>query len=195
MKLGLYGGTFDPIHIAHLILADKAVESLGLDKLIIMPCANPPHKSSKNISNPKHRLEMVKRAVAGHEKLQVSDWEIQQDNTSFTVYTLEMLTKQYQLTRENLYLILGGDNLFDISLWKSPEKIYQLAQLAVAARPGVKQDANLPEFIKSFLKIEMPLMDISSKEIRKMISLGKSVRYLLQPDVLQYIKTHNLYKD
>ena len=192
MKLGIYGGTFDPIHIAHLIIAEYAHSELLLDTLYFVPSYIPPHKLSKTISSHFHRLDMLQLAIGNNPKFSICDFELKKQGTSFTVDTLRYFYKNNNLAKKDLFLIIGADNLADFHLWKDPDGIVNLAQIVVARRPA-SPAAN--EKYTDVLTLETPLLDISASEIRKRIREGKSVRYMLPRNVEVYIKKHGLYRE
>ncbi|MBN1466763.1 nicotinate (nicotinamide) nucleotide adenylyltransferase [candidate division KSB1 bacterium] len=191
MRIAIYGGTFDPIHIAHLIIAEYAFAELSLDKLIFIPSFSPPHKLSVPMTSPNHRLHMVKLAIAENPKLNVSDFEIIKQGTSFTVDTLIHFSGHFHVQKKDLYLLVGADNLLDFHLWKDPEEIVRLAQIAVANRPSFTlSNARLTDYVV----VGAPLLDISASMIRKRMQQKKSVRYLVPPKVEEYILQHGLYQ-
>ncbi|RQW01390.1 nicotinate (nicotinamide) nucleotide adenylyltransferase [candidate division KSB1 bacterium] len=191
LRIAIYGGTFDPIHIAHLIIAEYAFAELSLDKLIFIPSFSPPHKLSVPMTSPNHRLHMVKLAIAENPKLNVSDFEIIKQGTSFTVDTLIHFSGHFHVQKKDLYLLVGADNLLDFHLWKDPEEIVRLAQIAVANRPSFTlSNARLTDYVV----VGAPLLDISASMIRKRMQQKKSVRYLVPPKVEEYILQHGLYQ-
>lgn len=197
-KLGVFGGTFDPIHLAHLIVAEQARDQLGLDKLILLPAAIPPHKQQREISDGKHRLEMTRLAAADNPAFEVSDLELRRKGLSYTAETLRLLHEEHP--DDELFLLLGGDSLADLPNWYRPNEIRRLATLAVAARPGaaIQQPGDLPIISsdsdgKGVLVVNIPQMEISSTDIRQRIAVGRSIRYLVPAAVEAYIVAHGLY--
>ncbi|MBN2410882.1 nicotinate-nucleotide adenylyltransferase [candidate division KSB1 bacterium] len=193
MKLGLYGGTFDPIHIAHLIIAEIACETFHLNELIFMPCAVPPHKNHLNMSDAHHRLKMIRLAIAGNPKFRYSDMEIKRGGTSYTVQTLEMLIQRNKIDPSDLYLIIGADNFQDFHKWKEPEHIMELCQLIVVGRPSFDLDNFNSGYRNKSYEMPIPLMEISSSDIRDRVKNNKSIRYMVTDNVIDYIKKNNLY--
>ncbi len=193
MKLGLYGGTFDPIHIAHLIIAEIACETFHLNELIFMPCAAPPHKSHVNMSDAHHRLEMVRLAIAGNPKFSYSDLEIKRGGTSYTVHTLETLTQHKKIGPSDLYLIIGADNFLDFHKWKEPEHIMELCRLIAVGRPSFDLDHFISGNLNGIFEMPIPLMEISSSDIRDRVKNNKSIRYMVTDKVVDYIKKNKLY--
>ena len=193
MKLGLYGGTFDPIHIAHLIIAEIACDTFGLDELLFMPCATPPHKNHLFLSDAQHRLEMIKLSIAGNSKFTLSDLEIKRGGTSFTIDTLKILKERHKSDRADLFLIIGADNFLDFQKWKEPGHILELCQLIVVGRPSFKLDNPDLKPENKTLFMPAPLMEISSSEIRERVKNNKTIQYMVSPKVGEYIKKHKLY--
>lgn len=193
MKIGIYGGTFDPIHIAHLIIAEAARNDLKLDRVIFVPSYIPPHKPNRHISAAEIRIEMVERAVGDHSAFVVSDYEIRRQNISYTVETLRYFAEQYQIDRDHLFLIIGQDNLKDFDKWKEPEEILRLASLAVAARP--EQPEIWPTMLeKAAIRfLNSPLMGISASVIRERVRNGQSIRYWVPSVVEEIIRQKGLY--
>jgi nicotinate-nucleotide adenylyltransferase len=187
----MYGGTFDPIHLAHLVVAEYAQSELALDQLLFVPSYIPPHKLSKKISSPEHRLNMLNLVVDKNPNFDVCAFELEKGGTSFTIDTLKYLQKQYNVSRDNLYIVIGADNLVDFHHWKAPEDIRQTAQIVVAGRPRYKAENPVYD---DFHFLDSPLLEISASLIRERVREHKSVRYLLPDSVIQYIRDHGLYQ-
>lgn len=192
MRIGIFGGSFDPPHIGHLIIAELAHEQLGLDKVIFVPAYLPPHKVGGHRSSPSHRLRMTKIAVKGNPKFAVSDIEIQRKGISYTVDTLQYFKKQYP--KAKFFLLIGGDNYAQFVAWKSPDVIATLASLAVYPRLGYNSNV-LPHsyFGKEYL-LHGNTLDLSSTEIRKRVFHRKTIRYLVPENIEQYIVEKRLYR-
>lgn len=194
-RLGVFGGTFDPIHLAHLVLAEQAREQLNLDRVLFIPAAAPPHKIGRSISPAKTRLEMVELAVAGHPQFAVSDIEIKRTGPSYTVDTLRSLCVQYPAAA--LFLLLGGDSLVDFPTWREPKQILELASLAVVKREG-SPIPDLPADWEMDLSnrlhfIQAPLLAISGTDLRRRVREGRSIRYLVPAAVAAFIESQRLY--
>lgn len=200
-KLGVFGGTFDPIHLGHLMLAEEARERLALDQVLFLPAANPPHKQDRRVTAGRARLEMVELAIAGNPAFVASGLELDRDGVSFTVDTLASLRAAHPAT--TLFLMLGADNLPELPRWHRWEEILRLARLAVARRPGqppldfsvlspTASDAELEAMAHRV--IEIPLIDISSRRLRERVATGRSIRYQVPSAVLAYIQSHGLYR-
>jgi len=192
-KIGLFGGSFNPVHHAHLILAQEAASQLNLDKVVFMPAYLPPHKRSEGLVDSEHRYNMLKIAVQNNPLFSVSDSEIRREGVSFTIDTVKELLGQYGGETE-LYLIVGMDMLEDIPNWRKSEELISLCKFAGAGRPGYDDSHLHPGVLQKLVKINMPQMDISSTEIRHRLSVNLPVRYWLPDPVVEYIKQSRLYE-
>jgi nicotinate-nucleotide adenylyltransferase len=188
-RLGILGGTFDPSHNGHLVLAQSALEFLKLDKVIFVPTAKHPHKQHLKITDPKSRLDMLKLALDINARFEISEIEINRAGLSYTCDTLREFKKLF--TDAVLYLIIGGDNISDIETWKYPEGIFSLAEVAAAMRPLSSPAGKYKDRIKI---IDMPPIDISSTMIREYVKQGKSIKGLVPASVENYIKKNGLYR-
>jgi nicotinate-nucleotide adenylyltransferase len=192
MKVGVYGGTFDPPHMGHLILAEAAREQLKLDKVMFIPAGDPWRKADRKVTPAFHRLEMTRLAVQGNAAFEVQDFEVVREGPSYTVETLEILRDHLGNDAE-LYLILGEDALADLPNWRQPERLVELSTLAVANRRGVTMPA-LPFDRARVVPVEMPGIDISSTELRARAARGLSLRYQAPDAVITYIEANGLYR-
>ncbi|MGL4772466.1 MAG: nicotinate-nucleotide adenylyltransferase [Clostridium sp.] len=197
-KYGVMGGTFDPIHLAHVYIAYEAKELLGLDKIIFMPTGSPPHKTGKRVTRASLRYNMVQRAIEGYEKFEVSDYEMKKEGLSYTYQTLEYLKKP----NVELYFISGGDCLMDLHKWREVKKIFSLCKLVVFTRPGYtvedlnnKKKAVEETYEGEVIVLPVSNLDISSTEIRERIAKGKRVDFFLDSKVLEIIQKEGLYKE
>jgi nicotinate-nucleotide adenylyltransferase len=190
-RLGVLGGTFDPPHVGHLILAEQAREQLRLDFVVFIPAGDPWRKAGRDVSPAAHRLEMTRLAVAGNDAFYVDDLEITREGPTYTVDTLRLLRER--APGDELFFIVGEDALADLHAWRDPEGIAALATLAVAGRSGIEVAAALP-FARRVERIAMPLIDVSSTDVRERASAGRSLRYLVPPAVEAYIKDNRLYR-
>jgi nicotinate-nucleotide adenylyltransferase len=191
MKIGILGGTFNPPHIGHLIVAESIRDQLKLDKILFVPSYIPPHKLFSQVALPKQRLEMVELAIEKNRNFSASDIEIAREGKSYTVDTINSLISLHPASQ--LFLIIGMDNLMDFSDWKSPNEIVSNVELIVMNRPGYDTDVK-SEFKKFATFVKVPNIDISSSDIRRRIKLGRSIRYLVPFEVEQYIVKKGLYK-
>jgi len=190
MKIGVFGGTFDPPHIAHLIIAEFVRQELALDRILFIPAAMPPHKRDQTISAPEHRLAMVRLALKGNPAFEVNDLEIRRKGVSYTVDTLEGLKRQRP--GDTLILLIGEDNLIDFGQWKDPQRILTLALVVVMTRPGFTGSPHLPTG-ERITVCEVPELAIASRSIRERVRDGKSIRYFVPNEVEVYIRTNRLY--
>jgi len=188
MKIGILGGTFNPVHIGHLILAEEVREKLGLSKVIFVPAYLPPHKENSDIAQAKDRLEMVKLAIRTNKFFQASDMEIKRDGRSYTIDTVKEFKKLYP--RDEMYFITGSDLLKYLEEWKDLNEIIQLVKFVVATRPGYPLE-KIPSYIKT---IGIRAVDVSAFEIRNCIKENKSFRYLVPEAVEAYINKKGIYR-
>lgn len=188
MKIGILGGTFNPIHIGHLILAEEAREKLALDKIIFVPTYLPPHKDNSDIAAAEDRLTMVEVAISGNPYFSVSDLEIKRDGRSYTIDTIKELKIRYP--KDDLYFIIGSDLLKYLQEWKDLTEIIKIVKFIAATRPGYPLE-KIPSHIST---LPIRAVDISGFEIRKAIREGKSFRYLVPEEVFDYINKHGLYR-
>lgn len=191
MKIGILGGTFNPPHIGHLIVAESIRDQLKMDKILFVPSYIPPHKLFSQVALPKQRLEMVELAIEKNRNFSASDIEIAREGKSYTIDTINSLINLHPASQ--FYLVIGMDNLMDFADWKSPNEIVSKVELIVMNRPGYDADVK-SEFKRFATFIKVPNIDISSSDIRRRIKLGRSIRYLVPFEVEQYIVKKGLYK-
>ncbi len=208
MRLGILGGTFDPVHYGHLLLAESCREACRLDQVWFLPAAVPPHKQQQALAPGAQRVEMLELAIAGHPAFQVSPYEVNRGGVNYTVETLTHVHKE-DPSRE-LFFLMGADSLSDLPNWKEPARLCQLATPVVVLRSssGFTSDAAalldlsglehlLPAERLSAIRqhqVQMPRIDLSSTEIRQRIAEGRSIRYRTPRAVEKYIETHQLYR-
>ena len=196
MKIGIFGGTFDPPHIAHLAIAAAAAEQLELDEVLWIPASANPLKTRRLISSPKLRLEMVKLATKDQPLYSVSDIEITRGGPSYAIDTLQELI---QIRPAEYWLILGSDSVKEFTSWRQPEKLLKLCRLAVAIRPSTDEDELRRTMSKEMVErtdfINIPLSAISSTEIRDSIAQGQNPSRWVPNDVWQFIMKNELYRD
>jgi nicotinate-nucleotide adenylyltransferase len=210
-RIGIFGGTFDPIHFGHLRLAEEMAEAVGLEKVLFIPAGQPPHRGAPRTAAV-HRLEMVRRAIAGNPRFEADAREVDSPRPSYTVDTLTELRDELGLQRP-LWLLLGADAFLGLTTWHEWRRLFGLANLAVAARPGAQllQADAMPQELKnevsqrqladgaaagpagSVLLRQMTPLDISATAIRDTLGRNGSARYLLPDAVLGYIHEHQLY--
>lgn len=191
MKIGIFGGSFNPPHIAHLILAESLYENLSLDKVLFMPSSTPPHKQNDTLLDPADRLRLVKLAIADNDRFSVSDLEIKRGGTSYTIETITALENSYN--DATLYLVVGLDNLVTFHHWREYRAILDRCTVVAMNRPGTEIRHVRKEILENATIIDVPYLDISSTTIRERIRQGKSVRYLVPDAVLEEIKKCGFY--
>jgi nicotinate-nucleotide adenylyltransferase len=186
-RLGILGGSFDPVHLWHLLMAQAAWEGMRLEKVIFIPACCSPLKTDRKLAGPKDRLSMVKEAIKGQPHFTVSDCEIKRGGLSYSVDTLKYFRQQYPLHR--LYWIIGADSLKTLPHWKDIGTLRKLASFIVVDRPGHPKT----RFGFKVFNALMPKVDISSSDIRRRVKAGKSVRYMTPDGVCKYIFKKKLY--
>src|SRR5436190_21068301 len=201
MRLGLYGGSFDPVHYGHLLLAECCREQCRLDAVWFVPAAVPPHKQDATLSPANQRIEMLQLAIGGHESLAVYRGEIERGGVSYTVDTLEQLHREEP--QRELFFLMGADSLADLPTWRDPVRICE------PAIPVVVRRADSPEPDESVLgklmspqrlamarecRVEMPIIGLSATDLRRRVAAGQSIRYRTPRAVEKYIETHRLYQ-
>ncbi|HEX2914106.1 MAG TPA: nicotinate-nucleotide adenylyltransferase [Chloroflexia bacterium] len=200
MRLGIMGGTFDPIHNGHLLIAQEAGWRLELDRVLFIPTGNPPHKQNHEIASDEHRCRMVQLAIADNPLFELSTIELERQGFSYTVDTLEALHARYG-PGTDFYFITGADAAADLLTWHLPQRILELAHLVVAERPGyqlpvAKLQAGLPgiNLAKRLVMLDVPMVEVSSHELRERIARCIPVKYLLPDEVMAYIVQEKLYQ-
>jgi nicotinate-nucleotide adenylyltransferase len=211
VSLGVFGGTFNPVHFAHLRLAEEVREALGLERVLFIPSADPPHKS-RQLASAAQRLEMVELALASNPAFEALDLELRRPGPSYSVDTLRALSRLY--AGQRLWFLLGSDTLAELDSWRDPEQLVGLADFAVVGRPGsghAQLASLLPERLAEHFRpgpnglehdsgheirsIPFPALEISASDIRRRIARGASVRYLTPDAVIDYIEKHRLYQE
>ncbi|MFO7890901.1 MAG: nicotinate-nucleotide adenylyltransferase [bacterium] len=193
MKAGIIGGTFDPIHVGHLICADFVRENQNLDRIIFLPASTPPHKLDKKISRNKQRLIMLRKAVEDNPYFDVNDYEINKGGVSFTIESVRHFKQNTEHSNTEFFLIIGADNLVGFKSWKNPDQLLDEMKVLVLRRPGVDITNIKKPFIQQMKFINSPLIDISSSDIRQRIKVHKSIKYLVPKEVEKYIYKKGLY--
>ncbi len=190
MKIGILGGTFDPVHIGHLIIGQEALWQCELDCVLFMVTAQPPHKKAPRVSA-EDRFRMVELATTGVEEFRPSRLEIERGGNSYTVQTLRELHRLYPNAAH--FWIVGGDSVLEFRTWEDPEDVIRLANLIVAPRPGFNISQIDPALQGKVVALDIPQIDISSTEIRRRLREGNPVRFLVPKQVEDYIQEHGLY--
>lgn len=198
MRIGIFGGTFDPVHLGHLILAEQCRDQARLDEVQFIPSARPPHKQERTLTPFDRRVEMLALAISGQPAFRINEIEKDRPGPSYTVDTL----RQLQADDRELFLILGADSLHDLPGWHDPCAILRLANLLIVGRPGHPLPA--PQVVRQSLScgsdtpirleaVECPLIDIASRDLRRRVAEGKSIRYMVPRAVEAYIQDKKLW--
>jgi nicotinate-nucleotide adenylyltransferase len=193
MKLGVFGGTFDPVHHGHLIVAEYVRERIGLDRVLFIPTLISPHKTDAPVTSPTHRLAMLREGIKSNPYFQVSAMEIERGGVSYTVDTLRLMGEEN--ATDEFFLLIGADNLMEFRSWKEPDEIVKRAKLVVMNRPGFAGAAADPSLPKDIIQCPVPSIDISATEIRGRVQKGLTISYLVPPSVSRYIGRHRLYRE
>ncbi len=184
-RVGVFGGTFDPVHVGHLAIALAALESVPLDRVLFVPARRSPLKDRDPLASEADRVAMLEAAIAGEPRFALSRVELDREGASYTVDTLEALRAQ-----GDLFLILGSDALADLARWRAPDRIRELSTILVAARPGAPE----PDPMHHARAFDAPRLDISSRELRARAARGMSLRYLVPDAVWEHIQRRHLYQ-
>jgi len=198
MRIGVLGGTFDPIHIGHLFAAEEARTRLGLERVLFVPAGLPPHKLDVPVTPVEHRLNMVQLALADNPHLVLSRVDVDRFGPSYTVDTISLLRDEYGPDTE-LHFIMGSDSLADLLTWHRPERLIRLCRIVALTRPNGLVDLEelnrlLPGAIARIQMLEMPLLQLSSSDLQRRVRAGFSIRYLVPMAVEAYIEQHQLYR-
>ncbi|MHB8863587.1 MAG: nicotinate (nicotinamide) nucleotide adenylyltransferase [Pirellulaceae bacterium] len=200
MRLGIFGGSFDPVHYGHLLLAESCREQCSLDRVWLLPAAHAPHKQNHRAASARHRVEMLRLALGGHSQIEVSMMEVDRGGVSYTVETLAEIHRQQP--DAELFLLMGADTLEDLPHWRAPGRICELAIPVVVRRAGSEEPAydalagvapaSRLELFRQF-HVTMPILELASSDIRTRVANGQSIRYRTPRAVEKYIETHRLY--
>ena len=196
-NIAIMGGTFNPIHYGHLLIAEQAYSNYSIEQIFFMPTGNPPHKKRANIIASSHRLHMLELAVRENEHFSISKYELEKKGRSYTVDTLRYLTKL--CLAEKIFFIIGADSLLDIFTWREPDFLLQNGHLLVASRPEfdinyIYQDEKYKPYLEHIYFMDTIKVDFSSTKIRQLIKEGKSIRYQTPDSVIDYIEENRLYR-
>ena len=198
-RIGILGGTFDPIHLGHIQMAEEAYRQADLDQVLFLPSKIPPHKRNRNITEEFHRTAMIKLAIQHKSQFVYSDFELQRDGITYTVDTLRML--QEQNPEHDYYFILGGDSLFQLETWYHPEEIMSRVEILAISRYDMSREqvrARVEWLAQNYQAriqiVEMSRMDISSSDIRDRVRRGDSLQGMVPNEVENYIQEHSLYQ-
>ena len=200
MKLGVLGGTFDPVHRGHIVIAEEAMKRLALDRLLFIPAGQPWMKDESFITLAEHRLAMVRLAIAHKPRLELSTMEIERKGPTYTIDTLVELRDKLG-EREEIYLILGWGSLEGFPQWQEPGRIIRLCQLVIVPRPGYSApdvkalETKIPGISRRVILLDGPVIDISATDIRERVASGLSISHLVPDEVAEYITEHGLYQN
>jgi len=197
MRLGLIGGTFDPIHYGHLVTAEVARYELRLAKVVFVPAGQPPHKPGRQVSPALHRVAMVRLALTSNPHFELSTMEVERPGPSYTVDTVKEFQRLYR--EAEIWFITGADAVAEVPTWNRAEELLQLCRLVAVARPGYTlrgyggKQTELPDLWRKIHVMQVPGVAVSSTEIREWVRMGKPIKYLLPEPVEEYIAQHGLY--
>ena len=195
-RIGIFGGTFNPVHIAHLIAAEEVKQQMHLNKVLFIPSADPPHKDGASIVAADKRMEMLNLAIKGNPSFESSDIELKlsENSKSYTVNTLMALRELHKDEPVKFYLIIGMDQLIELHTWKDPGKLFVLSEVVVMNRPGYFAHEAVNDFAGRVHYVPIPSMEISSTDIRHRINEMRPITYMVGAKVENYIIKNNLYK-
>ncbi len=200
-RIGIYGGSFDPIHVGHLLLAECCRESLSLDVVLFLVANVNPLKTHQYPIDNKHRIEMIRLAIGGHTSFAIDTREVDRGGTSYTIDSVRAIRNERPT--DTLFLLMGADSLVEMAQWKEPDLLFQMVQPAVISRGGMGPPPweRLAPFVSSEVlerardqAIAAPQIEISSRDLRARVQAGKSIRYQVTPAVETYIREHHLYR-
>ncbi|MDK2794145.1 MAG: nicotinate-nucleotide adenylyltransferase [Caldanaerobacter sp.] len=201
LRLGIMGGTFDPIHYGHLVTAEAVRDEFKLDKVIFVPAGNPPHKVKRKVTDKKHRYLMTILATITNPFFEVSSIEIDREGYTYTIDTIKEFKKMYG-EKTLFYFITGADAVLEILTWKNADELLRLCYFVATTRPGIegnKIDQELDKIRKLYgdviYKVTVPSLAISSTDIRERVAKGRPIKYLLPEPVERYIQKYKLYKE
>lgn len=198
-RVGVLGGTFNPVHLGHLILAEEARTLLELDRVVLVPARNPWHKSPEKLADGQHRLAMTEIAIQGNPGFVVSSADLVREGETYSVDTIRDLQQEHPPGTE-FYFLLGMDSLMELPTWREPQRLAAMAQLVVFLRPGYELDWRALEQAIPLVRTRVTLLDalligISSTEVRRRVAAGRSIRYWVPDAVVEYIERHGLYRN
>lgn len=196
-RIGVFGGTFDPVHLGHLVVAADLAHALRLDRTVFVPAGRPPHKDMDLVGDDDHRLEMLRLALADNPAFEISTVDLERDGPSYTADLLDIMAEREP--EADLVFLMGEDSLRDLPTWHEPERILRRAEIGVAMRPGVEVDLAglhdvLPATRERITIVPTPLIGISSTDIRRRVAAGEPIRYQVPDPVLAYILRNGLYR-
>ena len=199
MKFGIFGGTFDPIHMGHLLAAEAARDELALARVLFVPAGDPPHKQEQSKSAARHRRAMIEAAIAGDANFDLCPVDLERPGPHYSIDTVRLIRVRYRLARQACYFIIGGDSLADLPAWHQPGRLLEQCLLAVVHRPGSQPDVRrletvIPGLSRRLVWVPSPTLDLSGTEIRARVAAGRSIRYQVPEPVRSYIQKQGLYR-
>jgi nicotinate-nucleotide adenylyltransferase len=200
LRLGILGGTFDPIHYGHLLAAEVAREALGLEQVLFAPAGDPPHKQGQPVLSITHRQAMIYLAIADNPAFGLSLVDVDRPGPHYTVDTIRLLREQWNADADATFFIMGADSLIQLVDWHEPARLIELCRLAVVARPGYRPDlaelkAALPGLDRRLDWVDMPVLGISASDLQRRVRQGRSIRYQVPAAVARYVAERHLYRD
>ena len=193
MKIGLFGGTFDPIHTGHLIVAETVRSDFQLDRILFIPASRPPHKQGQTFAPSADRKYMVKQALKGNPFFKLSDVELRRGGESYTIETIRWFQESKIWKKHIFFLIIGADSLLEMTIWKNPDEILKSIRVLVLLRPGFDIQNSDKKYLDKVTMVSVPNIDISSTKIRNRIRNNQTIRYWVPEAVERYIHTKGLY--
>jgi len=200
LRLGILGGTFDPIHFGHLLAAEETRMALALERVLFAPVGDPPHKPGDFILPATHRLAMVRLAIADNPAFALTSVDIERPGPHYTVDTISRLREEWGTGADETFFIMGADSLAQLLTWRQPDRLIELCRLAVVRRPGYRADlaeleAALPHVGSRLDWVEMPVLGIASSDLQRRVREGRSIRYQVPVAVAKYVAEHGLYRN
>jgi len=199
-RIGILGGTFDPIHYGHLVVAEDCWAQLRLDEVLFVPCGEPPHKRGQPVSPAADRVAMVERAIAGNPHFRLSRVEVDRPGISYSVDTVALLREEFG-PMARLFFIVGGDALRDLPSWRQPELLLELCQVVAVNRPGYspldlrRLEERIPGAAGRIIQLEVPEFNLSASDLRRRVATGRPITYMTPDAVVHYIQERGLYRD
>jgi len=194
MKIGIFGGTFDPIHMGHLIVAETVRSDFQLDRILFIPASKPPHKPGRTFASFTDRKSMIKQALKDNPFFQLSDVEHRRSGVSYTIDTIRWFQKSKIWEKHIFFLLIGADSLLELSTWKDPDDIFKSVRVLVLRRPGSDITKSEKRYLEKVTIVDVPHIDISSTKIRNRIGRNQTVRYWVPEAVERYIHKKGLYR-
>lgn len=194
MRIGLFGGTFDPVHIGHLVIAETVGSDTPLDRVLFIPAFIPPHKLNEKTTPASIRIEMLKAATIDNPRFDVSEYEIRKEGVSYTIDTVRYFMESEKWREHDFCMIIGEDSLAELESWKDPDALAAVIPIFVVRRPGSPPDSDRNRFRERVTFVRSPRLEISSQEIRDRVRLGMSIKYWVPHAVESIIREKGLYR-